>query len=79
LRYFGKFGIRITLPPTVHKFEKSGNVGVGSLVLIREDNVPRMQWPLGLVTKEFPGKDGFTRSVEVNCQGDFCAVSPTSS
>ncbi|XP_064637169.1 uncharacterized protein LOC135493625 [Lineus longissimus] len=43
------------LPPSVTKFKTKGKVGVGSLVLIHEDNVPRMKWPLGLVTKEFPG------------------------
>jgi hypothetical protein len=53
------------LPPTVNKFKTSGNVKVWSLVLIREDHIPRMKWPLGLMVKEFPGRDGLTRSVEI--------------
>ena len=53
------------LPPVVNGFGKQGNVGVGSIVLIREDNIPRMKWPLGVITRVFPGKDGLVRSVEV--------------
>ena len=32
------------LPPSSNKFKALGNLGIGSVVLIREDNVPRMQW-----------------------------------
>jgi hypothetical protein len=53
------------LPPTVAKFKSKGNVGVGSVVLIREDYVPRMRWPLGLVTRTFPGIDGMVRTLEI--------------
>lgn len=53
------------LPTTVNKFKSKGKVGLRSLVLIREDNVPRMKWPLGLIVKEFPGKDGLTRTFEL--------------
>ena len=31
------------LPPSVHKFQSRGLLQVGSVVLIREDSVPRMQ------------------------------------
>ena len=30
----------------------------GSVALIKEDNVPRLSWPLGVITELFPGKDG---------------------
>ena len=53
------------LPPTVNRFFPRGDLRVGSVVLIREDNVPRLKWPLGRVQELFPGKDGVTRSVSL--------------
>ena len=35
------------------------------MVLVREDNIPRMSWPLGVIVKTFPGKDGIIRAVSV--------------
>ena len=35
------------------------------VVLVREDNIPRLRWPIGVVNKLFPGKDGIPRTVEV--------------
>ena len=32
-------------------------------MLIREENIPRLKWPLDVVTELFPGKDGTVRSV----------------
>ena len=26
--------------------------------MIREDNLPRLQWPLGIIVEVYPGKDG---------------------
>ena len=43
------------LPPTVNHLRARGDLKVGSLVLIREDNVRRMHWPMGKVKKIFPG------------------------
>ncbi|XP_076384582.1 uncharacterized protein LOC143263683 [Megalopta genalis] len=37
----------------------------GTIVLLREDNVPSMQWPLGRVIKTYPGSDGIVRTVTV--------------
>ncbi|XP_076660916.1 uncharacterized protein LOC143364466, partial [Halictus rubicundus] len=34
----------------------------GTIVLLREDNVPPMQWPLGRVIKVYPGSDGIVRA-----------------
>jgi len=59
------------LPPAVNKFQTRGNVGVGSVVLIREDNFNRMRWPLGVVTKLLPGKDGIVRAVELKTAKGF--------
>ena len=53
------------LPPVVRGFNKRGNITVGSVVLIREDNCPRLQWPIARITKAFIGKDGIARSFEV--------------
>ncbi|XP_005097006.1 uncharacterized protein LOC101852173 [Aplysia californica] len=38
---------------------------IGSLALIREEGRPRLQWPLAVVTKLYPGRDGFVRAVEL--------------
>ena len=35
------------------------------LVLLVEANIPRSQWPLGIITKVITGRDGLTREVEV--------------
>lgn len=37
----------------------------GSIVLLKDDQQKRNEWPLGLVTKVFPSKDGRVRKVEV--------------
>ena len=52
------------LPP--YRGQKvKGHVGPGSVVLIREDGCPRLFWPLGLIIKVFPGRDGVIRAAEV--------------
>lgn len=61
------------LPPTIKDFVSRCNLRKGSMVLVREDNAPRLQWPLGVVTELFPGKDGVLRSVSVKtAKGIFC-------
>ena len=42
-----------------------GSPQVGSVVLIREDNCPRLQWPLGVVEEMKRGRDGVVRTVKV--------------
>ena len=37
----------------------------GSVVLVEADHRPRLQWPLGIITQVFPGKDGLIRTVEI--------------
>ena len=61
------------LPPTVKGFKPNCNVKKGSVVLLREDNVPRMNWPLGIITDVFPGRDGIIRCVNVKtAKGVLC-------
>ena len=38
---------------------------VGNVVLLKEKEVPRNCWPIGLVAKIFPSQDGCVRKVEV--------------
>ena len=40
-----------------------GDLRLGSLVLIREDHVPKISWPSGRVIELHRGKDGIIRSV----------------
>ena len=53
------------LPCIVPQFEKRAFLKVGSIVIIREDNVPRLNWLLGRVIETYPGKDGKIRSVKL--------------
>ncbi|XP_043244832.1 uncharacterized protein LOC122393157 [Amphibalanus amphitrite] len=53
------------LPVTVRKFRQQGQLKVGSVALIRGDNVPRLMWPLGVVTRLHPGSDGVVRAVDL--------------
>ena len=49
-----------------HKWTgKMTNVSVGDLVLLKESNVARNQWPRARVKKVFPDKEGLVRRVEV--------------
>ncbi|XP_061719632.1 uncharacterized protein LOC133526844 isoform X2 [Cydia pomonella] len=41
------------------------NVAIDSLVILRSDNSPPLEWPMARVTNLFPGKDGIVRAVEV--------------
>jgi hypothetical protein len=53
------------LPPCVPKFREGVCVDIGSIVLIQEDHVPRLQWDMGIIVEVFPGKDGRVRTVKV--------------
>ncbi|GFV26867.1 hypothetical protein TNCV_3455381 [Trichonephila clavipes] len=42
------------------------------MVLVKEDNLPPLQWSLGRVVQVFPGDDGAVRVVDVKTQrGQF--------
>ena len=47
--------------PTLTQGGQMCNIEVGSMVLVREDGKPRLQWPLGVITKTFVGRDGLIR------------------
>jgi Family of unknown function (DUF5641) len=41
------------------------NVAVGAIVKICDEGVRRGDWPIGRVTKVFPGEDGLVRMADV--------------
>lgn len=41
------------------------NIKVGDVVLVKDDNLPPLQWKLGRITQVFPGKDNEVRQVEL--------------
>lgn len=43
----------------------SANISPGQLVIIKEDNTPVMQWPLGRIIKTYKGSDEIIRVVDV--------------
>ncbi|XP_062534712.1 uncharacterized protein LOC134203896 [Armigeres subalbatus] len=48
------------------------NILVGTMVLLREDNLPPLKWRMGRVSEIHPGKDGNIRVVKVRTKdGDF--------
>lgn len=51
-----------------NKWNKEGDqeiIKVGTVVVIKEDNLPPMMWKLGRITELHPGKDGIVRTVTV--------------
>lgn len=44
---------------------KGRNVQIGDIVLVKDDQLPPLQWLLGRITKLYPGPDGITRVVDV--------------
>ena len=55
--------------PTLQKRQKwlvpKPNISVGDLVLLKQDNLLRNQWPLGLIIEIHKSADGVVRTVEV--------------
>ena len=45
--------------------KKRRNLQVGDILLLKDDDVGRNKWPMGIVVGTFPGDDGLVRSVEV--------------
>lgn len=56
------------LPHLVSRFKRHGAPKIGSIVLIKEDNVPRFRWPLGVIEDIFPGRDGLVRALRIRTQ-----------
>ena len=42
---------------------------IGTLVVLKNDNLPSLQWQLGRITQLHPGRDGFVRVVSVRYKG----------
>ena len=38
---------------------------MGSVILIRGEGSNRLQWPMGIVHRVYPGRDGLVRTVQV--------------
>ena len=54
-----------SLPPAFQKFKKEGNLNIGSVVLVKEDGLPRMKWCTGIVEKLHIGRDGVPRAAVI--------------
>ncbi|KAL7723807.1 hypothetical protein ACLKA6_001537 [Drosophila palustris] len=49
-----------------HKWKTvNANIKEDMLVLIKEDNIPVMSWPMGRIVKTYPGQDNHVRVVDV--------------
>jgi hypothetical protein len=40
-----------------------------SVVIVREDNQPRLNWPIGVISEVLPGRDGVVRACKVRVKG----------
>jgi hypothetical protein len=58
------------------KWLEEKNVKIGDVVLVLDHTLPRAHWPLGRITKTFPGKDGLVRSVELKTASKDTFVRP---
>ena len=62
----------VNLPSINQGYRSNCRLKLGSIVLMRDDELPRMSWPLGKIVKLFPGNDGIARTVEVKTsRGNF--------
>ena len=56
----------VNLPQVVRNHHEGATLQLGDLVLLREDPpTPRLKWPLAIVTKLHPGRDGKVRAVDI--------------
>lgn len=49
--------------------KEAENLQPGTVVMIVDHQLPRALWPVGQLTKVFPGEDGRTRAAEVEVKG----------
>ncbi|XP_033752106.1 uncharacterized protein LOC117335931 [Pecten maximus] len=54
-----------TLQPRRKWNDKRKNIAIGDIVLLRDKEVSRNNWPLGYVARVFPSNDGLVRTAEV--------------
>lgn len=62
--------VEMRLSPTLQRKWRKWNVAhcnlkAGDLVLLKDDQVSRNEWPMTLVTAAFPSADGKVRKVEL--------------
>lgn len=50
---------------TSKKRHPAVNIDIGRVVIVKEDNIPPAQWPLGIITNLHPGKDNVVRVVSL--------------
>lgn len=55
------------LPP-LSSLKSKENLKKGTIVLLKEDLIPRFRWPLGIIDKVHYGKDGLVRCVDLQTQ-----------
>ncbi|XP_025760446.1 uncharacterized protein LOC112845098 [Oreochromis niloticus] len=54
-----------------HKWQgKQPSLQEGDIVLLKDNQAERNEWPMGIITKTFPGKDGLVRKVKVEVVKD---------
>jgi len=53
------------LPPLVSRFRTRGAPPIGSVVVIRNNTMSRLRWPLGRIVQTFRGRDGHIRAAEL--------------
>lgn len=61
--------------------QTQSDIKVGTLVLIKEDNMPSMKWKLGRIISVYPGKDNVNRVAEIktmsgNIRRTFSKICP---
>ena len=57
--------------PRAPVYKERGCLHIGSVVLVKDENMPRLKWPLGLVTKTNISRDNVVRSVEIKTQKGY--------
>ena len=52
-------------PPSLGNGKSKMNLKIGSVVLIREEGLPRLKWPLARISEVIKSKDGLIRAVKL--------------
>ena len=52
------------------------NLKKGDLVYLAEDNIPALQWPLGLIIDVFTGNDNLVRVAKVKTSAEKTIIRP---
>ncbi|XP_033218065.1 uncharacterized protein LOC117173535 [Belonocnema kinseyi] len=56
---------RNTVRHVVRQSTKQEDIEIGTLIVIKEENLPPMRWKIGRITEVHPGQDGVIRAVTV--------------